>query len=115
MSRRKKYIRGKIYITNDSLFSYDGYSKKNRRIVAINNDRNSMKVLKIKSLYDKKGKLRKNLIPIEKYPDINKISGIDKKIYSRTSRNKKIKENKLKKTKSRLNKWDLKKIKDLYK
>ena len=30
---KKRYQEGKIYITNDSLFSHDGYSKANRRVV----------------------------------------------------------------------------------
>ena len=66
MPRRKRYIRGKIYLIDDKILSRDGYSKSNRRVVALNNDKNRVHIVKIKSLYDSKGNRRKNLIPIEK-------------------------------------------------
>lgn len=110
MARRKKYIRGKIYVTNDSLFSRDGYKKKNRRVVAVNNDKNRMHVVKIKGLYDDNGKRRKNLIPIEHYEILTKPSGIHPYVYKKNKWGKAIKERKLHKTNVRLNKWDMKKI-----
>lgn len=113
MARRKKYIRGKIYITNDSLFSRDNYQKSNRRVVAINNNKNRMHIVKIKGLYDKTGKIRKNLIPIEHYKGFTKKSGIDPYVYKSTKRNSPIKESKLHKTNIRLNKWDMHKIQHL--
>ena len=57
------------------------------------------------SLYDKNGK-RKNVIPIEKYPDIPKESGIEKRTFRYTVSGKPIQEKYLTKTKTRLNKWD---------
>lgn len=110
MARRKKYIRRKIYVTNDSLFSRDGYKKKNRRVVAVNNDKNRMHVVKIKGLYDDNGKRRKNLIPIEHYEVLTKKSGVDPFVHKNTKWNTPIKESKLRKTNIRLNKWDMKKI-----
>ena len=68
-----------------------------------------MEVRRITSLYDKNGK-RKDVIPIEKYPDIRKPSGVDKKTFRKTYNGKPIQERFLKKTKTRLNKWDMKKI-----
>lgn len=111
MSRRKRYIKGNIYTINDSLVSRDNYSKANRRVVAVNNDKNNVHIMKIKSLYDKNGNERKNLIPIENYNCLTKKSGIEKKVHTKTSRNKPIVESLMKKTKSRLNKWDMEKIK----
>lgn len=113
ISRRKKYIKGKIYITNDSVFSRDHYSKSGRRVVAINNDKEKMHVVKIKGLYDGNGVLRKNLIPIEKYSVLNKKSGIDPFVHKKTKYNKSIREDKMIKTNVRLNKWDMKKISHL--
>ena len=110
MARRKRYIRGKIYITNDSLFSRDGYSKSNRRVVALNENKNRLHLVKIKGLYDKNGVRRGNLIPIENYDGLTKPSGIDPYVYKTTKRNSPIREGKLKKTNVRLNKWDLEKI-----
>ncbi len=107
MARRKKYIRGNVYLINDHLLVKN--SKSNRRIVALNNDKNRMDVRRITSLYDKNGK-RKDVIPIEKYPDIPKPSGVEKKTFRRTLRGKPIQEKYLKKTKTRLNKWDMRKI-----
>ena len=107
MARRKRYIRGKVYIINDHLLVKN--SKRNRRIVALNNNKNQMEVRRITSLYNKDGKM-KDVIPIEKYPDIPKPSGVEKKTFRKTLRGKPIQEKFLKKTKTRLNKWDMKKI-----
>ena len=107
MPRKKKYIRGKVYIVNDHLLVKN--SKSNRRIVALNNDKGEMHVRRITSLYDKTGK-RKDVIPIEKYPDIPKASGVEKKTFRKTLRGKPIQEKHLKKTNTRLNKWDMQKI-----
>ena len=107
ISRRKKYIKGKVYLVNDHLLVKS--SKPNRRVVALNNDKNRMDVRRITSLYDKSGK-KKDVIPIEKYPDIPKLSGVEKKTFRKTLRGKPIQEKFLKKTKTRLNKWDMKKI-----
>ena len=85
------------------------HSKSNRRIVVLNNDKNNMHVRRITSLYDCNGK-RKNVIPIERYPDIPKASGIERKTFRRTLSGKSIEERYLKKTKTRLNKWDMKKM-----
>ena len=108
MARRKRYIRGKVYITNDYVLVSG--SKKKRRIVVLNNDKNNMAVRRISSLYDKNGKRKTNLIPIEKYPDISKPSGVEKKTFRKTLSGKPIQEKYLGKTKTRLNKWDMKKI-----
>ena len=110
ISRRKRYLNGKIYITNDSVFSRDGYSKPGRRVIAINNDRENMHIVKIKGLYDDKGVFRKHLIPIERYSVLDKKSGIDPYVYIKTKWNTPIKECKMRKTNVRLNKWDMKKI-----
>lgn len=106
MGKKKRYIRGRVYIINDHLLVKN--SKSNRRIVALNNDRNAMDVRRITSLYDKSGNL-KDVIAIEKYPDIRSPSGIEKKTFRKTLRGKPIQEQYLKKTKTRLNKWDMKK------
>ena len=107
IARRKKYIKGKVYLVNDHLLVKS--SKPNRRVVALNNDKNRMDVRRITSLYDKSGK-KKDVIPIEKYPDIPKLSGVEKKTFRKTLRGKPIQEKFLKKTKTRLNKWNMKKI-----
>ena len=82
MARRKKYIRGRVYIINDHLLVKN--SKSNRRIVVLNNDKERMDVRRVTSLYYKDGK-KKDVIPIEKYPDIRKPSGIEKKTFRKTS------------------------------
>ena len=105
MARKKKYIKGRVYKINDHVLVK--FSKSDRRVVALNNDKNNMHVRRITSLYDKSGK-RKNVIPIEKYPDIPKYSGIEKRTFRSTSSGKPIQERFLKKTKTRLNKWDRK-------
>ena len=107
MARRKRYIRGKVYLINDSLLVKN--TKNNRRIVAINDDVNNMHVKRITSLYNKNGK-KKDVIPIEKYPDLPKYSGVEKKTFRKTLKGKPIQEKYLRKTKTRLNKWDMKKL-----
>lgn len=107
MPRRKRYIKGKVYITNDRMLVK--HSKGGRRVVALNNDKNEMHVRRITSLYDKNGK-RKNVISIERYPDISKPSGIEKRTFRKTISGKPIQEKFLRKTQTRLNKWDQKKM-----
>ena len=107
MPRKKKYIKGRVYLLNDHVLVR--FSKQKRRVVALNNDKNEMHVRRIMSLYDDNGN-RRNLIPIEKYPDIRKPSGIEKRTFRKTANGKPIKENFLEKTKTRLNKWDQKKM-----
>lgn len=111
MGRKKRSIEGKIYITNDSLFSKDGYKKSGRRVVVINNKKQEAEVCKIKSIKDKNGRVREKLIPIERYPCLTKDSGVDPKVYERTNKGSKIKVSKMKPTTSRLNKWDMNKVK----
>lgn len=108
LSRRKRYIRGKVYYTNDKML-VGGIGKK-RRVVSMGNDKNNMAVRRIFSLYDKNGKKRENLIPVEKYPQIPKESGVEPKTFRKTIGGKPIQEKYLRKTKTRLNKWDMQKI-----
>ena len=108
MSRRKRYIRGRVYFTTDKLLV--GGKGKSRRVVSLGNDKNKMEVRRIFSLYDKYGNMRKNLVPIEKYKDIPKSSGIENKTFRKTVNGKPIQEKFLGKTKTRLNKWDMSKI-----
>ena len=108
MARRKRYIKGKVYLTSDSVLVKS--KKKRRRVVAMNNDKNNMAVRRILSLYDENGKKRENLIPIEKYPDIPKKSGVEPKTFRKTKSGKPIQEKYLTKTKTRLNKWDMRKV-----
>ena len=107
MGRRRRYIKGRVYLINDSLLVKN--TKNNRRIVVINSDKNNMHVKRITSLYDKNGKI-KDVIPIEKYPNLSKPSGVEKKTFRKTLKGKPIQEKYLRKTKTRLNKWDMKKL-----
>lgn len=108
MARRKRYIRGRVYFTNDKLLV--GGKGKTRRVVSMGNDKNNMEVRRIFSLFDKKGNKRERLIPIEKYKDIPKLSGVENKTFRKTVNGKPIQEKYLGKTTTRLNKWDLSKI-----
>lgn len=108
MTRRKRYIRGKVYITNDKVLV--GGRGKKRRVVSMGNDKNNMAIRRISTLRDKNGNIRKHLVPIEKYPDIRKESGVEIKTFRKTISGEPIQEKNLTKTKTRLNKWDMKKI-----
>ncbi len=108
MGKRKRYIRGRVYITNDKVLV--GGKGKKRRVVVMNNDKDKMAVKRIMSLYDVKGKKKEKLIPIEKYPDIRKPSGVENKTFRQTINKKPIKEKYLRKTNTRLNKWDFDRI-----
>lgn len=108
MSRRKRYIKGRVYITNDNILV--GGKGKKRRVVSMGNDRNNMSVRRVMSLYDKKGNKRYWLIPIEKYPDIPNESGVENKTFRKSINGKPLQENRMRKTKTRLNKWDMKRI-----
>lgn len=108
MGRRKRYIKGRVYVTNDKMLV--GGKGKKRRVVSMGNDKDNMAVRRIFSLYDKNGKRKERLIPIEKYPDIPKASGVEYKTFRKTVNGKPIQEKYLGKTKTRLNKWDMDKI-----
>ncbi len=108
MGRRKRYIAGKVYITNDKVLV--GGPGKKRRVVSMGNDKGHMEVRRILSLYDKNGKKREKLIPIEKYPDIQRESGVENKTFRKTISGKFIDEKYLRKTNTRLNKWDMEKV-----
>lgn len=112
MGRKKRYLEGRIFITNDRLFSNDGFNKGNRRVVVLNNDKSEAVICKIKSLKDKEGNLRQKLIPIERYPCLTKPSGVDPNLRKRTNKGGKINLQKMQPTASRLNKWDMKKVKE---
>lgn len=109
MSRRKRYIKGRVYYTNDKILV--GGKGKTRRVVAMGNDKDNMSVRRISSLYDKHGKKKERLIPIEKYPDVPKPSGVEPKTFRKTIKGTPISENNMRKSKTRLNKWDMDKIK----
>lgn len=108
MARRKRYIKGRVYITNDKVLV--GGKGKKRRVVSMGNDKQNMAVRRILSLYDKNGKKKERLIPIEKYPDIPDFSGVEDKTFRETVSGKPINEKYLSKTKTRLNKWDMTRI-----
>lgn len=108
MARRKRYITGRVYITNDKMLV--GGKGKKRRVVSMNNDKHNMAVRRILSLYDKNGKKKERLIPIEKYPDIPNYSGVEDKTFRKTIGGKPINEKYLSKTSTRLNKWDMARI-----
>ena len=108
LARRKRYIKGKVYITNDKVLV--GGKGKKRRVVSMGNDKNNMAVKRIMSLYDKNGKKKERLIPIEKYPDMPKASGVEDKTFRKTTSGKPIQEKYLSKTNTRLNKWDMERI-----
>ena len=76
----------------------------------MNNDRENMAVKRILSLYDKNGNKKEKLIPIEKYVDIPKDSGVEDKTFRKTVSGQSINEKYLSKTTTRLNKWDMAKI-----
>lgn len=108
MARRKRYITGKVYITNDKVLV--GGKGKKRRVVVMNNNKQNMAVKRIMSLYDNNGNKKKNLIPIEKYSRIPKASGVEDKTFRQTINDCAIQEKYMIKTNIRLNKWDMDKI-----
>lgn len=108
MARRKRHIEGRVYYTNDKVLV--GGKGKRRRVVSMGRDKNNMAVRRISSLYDKNGNIKKNLIPIEKYPDIPKVSGVEGKTFRQTKSGFPIQERYLQKTNTRLNKWDMDRI-----
>lgn len=107
MSRRKRYIKGKVYLINDQLIVK--HNKPNRRVVAINNDKRNVHVKRITKISNGGRNARKG-ISIEKYPDIRYLSVVENRTYRTTLRGNAIKEKQMRKTNTRLNKWDMQKI-----
>lgn len=108
MARKKRYITNKVYITDDKVLV--GGKGKKRYVVSMGNDKNNMAVRRISSLYDEKGKKKEKLIPIERYPDLHKPSGVEEKTFRETISGKPINEKYMRKTNTRLNKWDAERI-----
>lgn len=108
VARRRRYIRGRVYFTNDKILV--GGRGKLRRVVAMGNDKNNMAVRRISSLYDKNGNKKARLIPIEKYADIPKYSGVERKTFRKSVNGKPLQEKYFRKTQTRLNKWDMFKL-----
>ncbi len=106
MSRRKRYIKGRVYKVNDSILT--GHVKENRRVVATNNNPEEATVRRI--LTAGKGRNSQRGIPIEKYPDIRRKSVVENRTFRKAISGKPLKVKYMKKTKTRLNKWDAKKI-----
>lgn len=84
---------GKILITDDNVFSTDGYSKPNRRVVVTSDDNKNIKVNKIKSDLDydpnattasrNKQKRFTTKIDYNKYSPLTKESVVEYKQYDR--------------------------------
>ena len=104
--RTKRYIKGFVYYTNDNVLQT--ISPKKRRVVVINNNPNEMHVRRILSAG--KGRNSRKGILIERYADIPKRSVVENRTFRRDYRGRKLKEIYMRKTKTRLNKWDMKKI-----
>ena len=104
--RKKRYIKGFVYYTNDGLLKKT--NPKKRRVVVINNNPDEMHVRRILSAG--KGRNSRKGILIERYGDIPKQSVIENRTYRRDYRGRKLKEIYMRKSKTRLNKWDMKKI-----
>ena len=102
MARRKRYIKGRVYYTNDAILVKS--NPKKRRVVAINNDRDEVHIRRILSA--NKGRNSRNGIPIETYPDIPKQSVLENRVIRRAINKEPIKVNKMRASKTRLNKWD---------
>ena len=102
MARRKRYIKGRVYYTNDSILVKS--NPKKRRVVAINNDKDAVHVRRILSA--NKGRNSQKGIPIETYPDVPKQSGLENRVIRQAINKEPIKVNKMRASKTRLNKWD---------
>ena len=107
MGSKHKNIIGRVYFTSDSYLTKS--RPKRRRVVAINNNKNEMHVKRILSAG--KGRNSQKGIQIEKYPDIPLDSVVENRTFRKSINNQFIKEKKLKKTNTRLNKWDMAKLK----
>jgi hypothetical protein len=106
MARRKRHIKGVVYYTNDTALVNS--KPKSRMVVSVNNDPQNMHVRRV--LTANKGKNSANGIPIERYPNIRKESVVERRVFKKTRSSQPIQAKKMKKSKTRLNKWDRKKI-----
>ena len=104
--RRKRYIRGRVYYTNDTALV--NAKPKSRMVVSVNDNPENMQVRRI--LTAGKGKNSREGIPIEKYPNIRKPSVVERRIFKKTRTGQPIQAKRMKKSKTRLNKWDRKKL-----
>ena len=96
MSRRKRYIKGNVYYSNDSVFLKT--KSKKRRVIAINNDRNHVAIKRVLSA--NKGRNSKKGVKIEKYPDIKKESVVENRKFKKTLKGEDLTTKKMKKNKN---------------
>ena len=76
MGRKKRYIKGKVYYTNDRVLV--GGKGKRRRVVSMGNDKKDMAVRRILSLEDKDGRKKERLIPISRKKAALKVKRLGK-------------------------------------
>ena len=107
MARRKRYLNGRVFITDDSILT--GHHKKGRRVVVINNNPSELYVRRITKLENGGRNARKGII-IEIYPDIPVKSVVENKTFKKSVNGKPLRASKMRKTNTRLNKWDRKKL-----
>ena len=106
MARRKRYIKGRVYYTNDSILV--NVKPKKRRVVAINNNPNMVHVKRILTANKGRNSIRGK--PIEKYPDIPKQSVVENRTFRKTRSGKPIKASNMRKSATRFNKWTERKL-----
>ena len=102
MSRRKRYIKGRVYVSNDSILVKS--EPKKRRVVAVNNDPSQVHVRRILSASG--GRNAKHGTPIEIYPDVPKKSVLENRVIRKGKNGKPLTTKKMRKTDTRLNKFD---------
>ena len=107
MPRRRRYIKGRVYLGNDNIVVK--HYKPSRRFVVMNNNKKSMHIKRVTKLSNGGLNARKG-IQIEIYPDIPLPSVVENKTFRKDVEGKPIQESQLTKTSTRLNKWDMNKI-----
>ncbi|MCR5462028.1 MAG: hypothetical protein K6E87_03060 [bacterium] len=116
MSRRKRYLNGRVFKTYD--FILTGHHKHNKKgsdkepyrmVVALNNESNQLEVKRITKASNN-GKNARTGIPIGRYPDIRIDSVVENKTFRKTYFGTPIEAKKMIKTNTRLNRWDREKL-----
>ena len=106
MARRKRYVKGRVFITNDAVLTKS--APKKRRVVVTNNNPKKARVRRVLSAG--KGRNSQKGTPIEKYPDIRKESVVESRTFTQSINGQPLDTTRMRKTKTRLNKWDRKKL-----
>lgn len=79
---------GKVFYANSMLIRSD--DKKRRQYVVVKDKKINVSVSPLTGLYNYKGKIKRNVVPIGDYPGLTKPTGVENEVYYKTRKGKNL-------------------------